>query len=150
MLTLEYHDVELAASDFPRSLRGWVAFNIAHAFNTRCRDKAAALSLLLTAADGIISQVEEGAPPGDDHEGADAQICSRMSIEQRRGKANYFMQALVDARMNAFGFQLCAESVLKSENPIPVSFVFPNGREDCKQWAGVAISVTPIPVAEDD
>ena len=63
MMSIDYHGVELSASDFSRDLRGWVAFSIAYAFNTRCRDKSAALELLLHEADKIIEQVEKGVAP---------------------------------------------------------------------------------------
>jgi len=64
VLSFDYHGVEMSAADFPRDLRGWVAFSIAFAFNTRCRDKEAALELLLHEADKIIEQVNTGdAPP---------------------------------------------------------------------------------------
>jgi len=63
MLTFDYHGVELSPSDFPRDLQGWVAFSIAMAFNTRCRDKDAALELLLHEADKIIEQVKTGKAP---------------------------------------------------------------------------------------
>lgn len=63
MLTFNYHGVELSASDFPRDLKGWIAFSIAMAFNTRCRDKEAALELLMYEADKIIDQVKTGKAP---------------------------------------------------------------------------------------
>ena len=73
-----------------------------------------------------------------------------MTADQRNAKKSHFMQHLINARMNAFGFELLAESVLKHDSPQPVSFVFPIGRSDCPDWAGVAISVTPIPVATEE
>ena len=63
MLSMDYHGVELAASDFPRTLEGWVAFSIAFAWNTRCRDKQAAVELLMSEAESIIRQVKEGKAP---------------------------------------------------------------------------------------
>lgn len=63
MLSFDYHGIELTAADFEHSLKGWVAFNIAMAFNTRCRDKEAALELLNHAADEIIEQVKKGKAP---------------------------------------------------------------------------------------
>lgn len=63
MFSFDYHGVELSSSDFPRDLRGWVAFSIAFAWNTRCRDKEAALELLLHEADNIIGQVKTGKVP---------------------------------------------------------------------------------------
>jgi len=63
MVTFDYHGVEISPSDFPKNLRGWVAFSIAFAHNTRCRDKDAALELLMYEADKIIEQVKTGKAP---------------------------------------------------------------------------------------
>ena len=63
MLKIDYHGVEMSVSDFPRDLRGWVAFSILYAHNTRCRDKDAARDLLLHDADKIIEQVKTGKAP---------------------------------------------------------------------------------------
>jgi len=63
MLSFDYHGVQLSSSDFSRDLRGWVAFSIAFAFNTRCHDKDAALELLMHEADNIIDQVKTGKAP---------------------------------------------------------------------------------------
>jgi len=63
MFSIDYHGVDISGADFPRDLRGWIAFSIAFAFNTRCRDKTAAIDLLLHEADKIIDAVHEGKPP---------------------------------------------------------------------------------------
>lgn len=59
------------------------------------------------------------------------------------------MQDLLDLRLNAFGFQLAAESILKS--PVaPMSeekelrFFFPINREDCADWEGVEIAFKAV------
>ncbi len=59
----QYHAIELTAADFPKDLRGWVAFSIAMAAATHCRDKEAAMELLLHEADKIIEQVKTGEAP---------------------------------------------------------------------------------------
>ena len=63
MLTFDYHGVEISAADFPKTLQGWVAFSIAFAHNTHCRDKDAAMELLMHEADKIIEQVKTGKAP---------------------------------------------------------------------------------------
>lgn len=63
MLTMIVNGVELSASDFPRTLEGWVAFSIAFANNTHCRDKEAAVELYLYEAERIIAQVKTGKAP---------------------------------------------------------------------------------------
>lgn len=64
-------------------------------------------------------------------------------------------QALSDARINPFGMQLLAESLLKS--PIaeqlhaggkPLRFFFPVGRGDCAGWAGVDVTLKPAKVGD--
>lgn len=60
MIEFDYHGVKLSASDFPRDLTGWIAFSIAMAGSTRCRDKDAALELLNGEAERIIEQVKTG------------------------------------------------------------------------------------------
>lgn len=57
------NDIELSASDFPRTLQGWVAFSIAMSHATKCRDKKSALELLLSDAEEIIRKVQEGSVP---------------------------------------------------------------------------------------
>ncbi len=63
MLAFEYNGIYLSADDFPDNLKGWVAFSIAFVANTRCRDKEAALELLLYEAEKIIEQVKTGKAP---------------------------------------------------------------------------------------
>lgn len=63
MLTFDYNGHEICADDFPRDLRGWVAFSIAFAANTRCANKTGQLELLLHEADSIIEQVKTGKAP---------------------------------------------------------------------------------------
>lgn len=63
MITFNYNGVELSAADFPKTLQGWVAFSIAFAGNTRCRDNEAAVELLMHEAQSIINQVEKGTAP---------------------------------------------------------------------------------------
>ena len=62
-MTFDYNGIELSADDFPRDLQGWVAFSIAFAANTKCRDKAATMDLLLHEAERIIEQVKIGKAP---------------------------------------------------------------------------------------
>lgn len=57
-VTFDYNGVEMCGADFPRDLRGWVAFSIAFAAATHCRDKQAALELLLHEADNIVEKVD--------------------------------------------------------------------------------------------
>lgn len=63
MLEFDYHGIRLSAADFDRDLKGWVAFRIAMAFNTHCRDKSTALELLNYDAGRIIEQVKTGKAP---------------------------------------------------------------------------------------
>ena len=65
-MTFDCHGV-ISASDFPRDLRGWVALSIVFAHNTHCKDRDAALELLLYEADRIIEQVRNA---GGDATGA--------------------------------------------------------------------------------
>jgi len=63
-LTIDFRGVELSVRDFPRTLQGWVAFTIAFSGNVACRNKAAAMKVLLSQAEAIIEQVKTGeAPP---------------------------------------------------------------------------------------
>jgi len=57
MLSINYHGINLEAQDFPEDLRGYIAFSIAFAWNTRCRDKSCAVELLLCESDNIIQKV---------------------------------------------------------------------------------------------
>lgn len=57
MLTIKYHGIDIESQDFPEDLCGYVAFSIAFAWNTHCRDKNAAIELLLYEANGIIQKV---------------------------------------------------------------------------------------------
>ncbi len=61
MIVFDFHGVEISPSDFPRTLQGWVAYSIAFAHNTHCRDKAAALDLLMHEAEQIIERVRNKA-----------------------------------------------------------------------------------------
>lgn len=63
MLTFNFSDIELSPTDFPRDLRGWVAYSIAYVGAVRSGDKEAALELLLYEADKIIQQVRTGKAP---------------------------------------------------------------------------------------
>ena len=65
MLTFMYNGVELSARDFSRDLKGWIAFTIAFANATHCRDKEAALELLTHEAERIIEACKQGTPPND-------------------------------------------------------------------------------------
>ncbi|NQT17910.1 MAG: hypothetical protein HQ582_34480 [Planctomycetes bacterium] len=62
-LTFTFQGIQLSAADFPRDLAGWVAFSIAYAGTTGCRDKEAAIELLMYEAEKIIEQVAAGKPP---------------------------------------------------------------------------------------
>ena len=62
-------------------------------------------------------------------------------------------QSLLDAGLNVFAFDLVCESLLK--NPLapqivakgePLKIFFPINRGDCKEWAGVEISLMPVEV----
>ena len=64
MLTFFFGGVELSAADFPRDARGYIAFSIAFANATGCRDKDAALELLLYEADKLINVATTGMVPG--------------------------------------------------------------------------------------
>jgi len=56
-LSFQVNGIELTAADFPRTLEGWVAFSIAFAAATHCKDKAAALTLLRHEARGLMQRV---------------------------------------------------------------------------------------------
>jgi hypothetical protein len=64
-------------------------------------------------------------------------------------------QALSDARLNPFGMQLLAESLLKSAiaeqlhaRGEPLRFYFPISRGDCAGWAGVNVTLMPVKVGD--
>ena len=63
MLTMDIHGVELSAADFPKDLQGYIAFSIAMACNTRCRDGQALKELLMSEAENIIERCRIGKPP---------------------------------------------------------------------------------------
>ena len=63
MFSFDFNGVGLSASDFPRTLQGWVAYSIAFAGSTMCANKEKALELLMYEAERIIEQVESGAAP---------------------------------------------------------------------------------------
>jgi hypothetical protein len=58
-LSFSINGIELSRSDFGDEHRDWVAFSIAFAMNTRCRDKEAFLELLLGTADGILDRTRQ-------------------------------------------------------------------------------------------
>lgn len=62
-LSFDFNGLQMSASDFPRTLQGWLAFSIAFAAATQCKDKEAALELLLHTADDVIEKVKEGRVP---------------------------------------------------------------------------------------
>ncbi|HEV7913021.1 MAG TPA: hypothetical protein VGP22_04595 [Albitalea sp.] len=79
------------------------------------------------------------------------------TIESPRADDNAvnLFQALSDARVNPFGAQLLAESLLKSpisaqlhERGKPLCFFLPIERGDCPGWAGVEFNLKPIKVGE--
>ena len=63
MFQMEINGSGISAADFPRNLQGWVAFSMAFAMNTRCRDKAAFVELLLRDAEKIVAQCKTGEAP---------------------------------------------------------------------------------------
>lgn len=52
-VSVDYNGVAISAGDFPRDLRGYVAWQIAVTLSTYCADKEAAVELLLAASDDI-------------------------------------------------------------------------------------------------
>jgi hypothetical protein len=56
MFSIRFGGVELTRADFDKSFRDYVAFSIAFAANTGCRDKEAALELLRYEADSLIEK----------------------------------------------------------------------------------------------
>ena len=64
IMTFFYNGIELSAADFPRTIQGWVAFSIAMAAATQCRDKAAALAMLEHEAEKVIRCARTGKIPG--------------------------------------------------------------------------------------
>jgi len=79
---------------------------------------------------------------------ADQDRCAAMTPEMRKQFHAQIMQTLIDCGLNAFAFDLIAESLLKSPDPQKLDFVFPVSRNDCKRWAGVRLTVDPIAVSE--
>ena len=75
--------------------------------------------------------------------------CVNMPRETRNRVKAVLMQDMLNHGINAFGIELLCESVLKMESPIPLDFMLPIGREDCKQWAGCRIQITPLKAATD-
>jgi hypothetical protein len=60
-------------------------------------------------------------------------------------------QLMLDSLINAFGADLFLESFLKSpmasavfERGKPLDFFYPINRGDCKEWAGVQVTLMPI------
>lgn len=70
--------------------------------------------------------------------------CVSMPRESRNHAKVVLMQDMLNHGINAFGIELLCESVLQMEKPIPLDFLLPIGREDCKEWAGCRIQVTPL------
>lgn len=82
-----------------------------------------------------------------DEKRADKSRCSGMGAAERLEIHTNIMQALINCGLNAFAFDLMAESLLKSPAPQRLDIVFPVSRTDCAQWAGVRFVLEPIPVA---
>ena len=57
MMTFQYHDHELAASDFPKDDFGRTAFEMGMNWNTRCKTKEAAIELMLASSQSIHHRV---------------------------------------------------------------------------------------------
>jgi len=75
--------------------------------------------------------------------------CVNMPRSVRNSVKNVIMQDMLNNGINAFGIELLCESVLKMDDPIPLDFLLPIGREDCKEWAGCRIQITPLKAAND-
>ena len=58
-MIFDYNGVELSRSDFGNGPRDYVAFSIAFAHATFCRDKEAALELLYHEADKVIEFIND-------------------------------------------------------------------------------------------
>lgn len=63
VIKFDVHGVFLSVMDFPKTLEGWVAFQIAAAASTRCKHKTALLEMLAKDAELIIRSVKRGSPP---------------------------------------------------------------------------------------
>lgn len=66
-------------------------------------------------------------------------------------------QLMLDSMINAFGADLFLESFLKSplagmvfERGEPLDFYYPINRGDCKEWAGVQVTLMPIKKTTQD
>ena len=75
--------------------------------------------------------------------------CSKMEPEQRDNMRRQVMQALIDMGMNAFGFELMAESIASHAQEIAdtngdLEFVFPLNRTESPEIAGCVFKLTPI------
>ena len=57
MITFQYHDHELTASDFPRDEFGRTAFEMGMNWNTRCSNKEAAVELMVQSSRSIHNRV---------------------------------------------------------------------------------------------
>lgn len=86
--------------------------------------------------------------PVDKKKIADKERCAAMGAAERREIHTHIMQALINCGMNAFAFDLMAESLLKSPAPQRLDIVFPVSRTDCDRWAGVRFVLEPIAVRE--
>ena len=62
MITFMVNGIEVSPSDFPKDLRGWVAYSVAFIANTHCSDKEAMLELYLHEADSIITRIQSETP----------------------------------------------------------------------------------------
>lgn len=63
VIKFDVHGILLSVMDFPKSLEGWVAFQIAAAASTRCKTKTVMLAMLAKDAELIIRSVQRGSPP---------------------------------------------------------------------------------------
>lgn len=62
-LEISFNGVYLSRSDFGNSIQDYIAFSIAFACDTHCRDKEAALELLQYEAEKLIEVVKAGKTP---------------------------------------------------------------------------------------
>ena len=97
---------------------------------------------------GLWSEDDRLYVPFNDPRTGDKETVAAMTADARRRCHAELMQALINCRLNAFAFDLIAESLLKSAAPKRIDFVFPIARSDCAAWAGVRFTLEPIAVEQ--